>query len=592
LNALFVCIKLDREERPDIDHMYMEACVAMTGQGGWPLSCFLTPDKKPFYTGTYYPKEDYYNTPSFKRVLLSIATLWKDNRQKLLKASDEVMGYIGKPKKAGKGQAQDAPEKAYRELARSFDAEYGGFGGAPKFPSAHNLLFLLSYGLVHQEKNALAMAGHTLACMARGGMFDHIGGGFCRYSTDERWLVPHFEKMMYDNAMLLMAYAEAGALIDEKHFATAKRIAQYCFAQMRDTNGGFYTAEDADSEGEEGKFYLFSPEEAKEALRGDAARFCMLFDITEKGNFEGKSIPNHIGRELSAEDEAFAAGCFPRLYAYREKRVHPFKDDKILTSVNGLMIAALSIAGRLMGQEEYTQAAQDCAKFILHTMQKDSRLYASFRQGKTAHPGTLDDYAFLAWGLMELYQASQEAGWLIEADSLVQKLITLFGDEGGAFFMSGDDVSDTPVRPKNTHDGALPSGNAIAAMVLLRLASLLDNDTYAKKATDVLAAVSGEMQAYPSGFTALLLAQMLHSHGLQRIAITAGDGKEVLLGAFRGGHPFADVIACQEDLRAIAPHLEEYKSIEGKAAAYICDRQGCRPPVMEPEALVKALMLD
>ena len=508
LNENFVSIKLDREERPDIDHIYMDACVSLNGQGGWPLSCFLTPEKKPFYCGTYFPKDDYYHVPSFKNILLSIIKLWHGERQKLYSASDEIMRHVSKKKTLAQEQIQDAPQAAFKQLKKSYDSTYGGFGSAPKFPSAHNLLFLMRYGLLNKDKNAFKIAKNTLACMARGGIFDHIGGGFCRYSTDRYWLVPHFEKMMYDNAMLIMAYAEAGALIDKSYFLTVNRITDYCFAVMADENGGFYTAQDADSEGVEGKYYVFTPKEMEDALgRHDAERFCKLFDITEKGNFEGKNIPNHIKKDLTDEEKVFADECFPRIYEYRKHRVSPFKDDKILTMVNALMIAALSIAGYLMNEDNCIAAAKRCAVFIQKTMIQDGRLMASFRSGLSAHPATLEDYAYLAWGFLELYQATFEPKWLIESAQLMDQTIALFGEEGEAFYMSGKDVADVPVRTKSNHDSALPSGNSIAAMVLLRLSNILENDLYRKKAEDVLTALSGEVNAYPFGFTALMWAQ-------------------------------------------------------------------------------------
>jgi uncharacterized protein YyaL (SSP411 family) len=594
LNDHFISIKVDREERPDIDHVYMEACARLTGQGGWPLSCFLTPDKMPFFAGTYFPKEDRYHIPGFVRILESIAELWKKDRQELLNASENLVRSLAE--KTAKGKAQmggQAVHAAFEQLQSAFDGRNGGFGSAPKFPSVHNLLFLLRYGMQEKESAAFDMVEKTLSCMEKGGIFDHVGGGFCRYSTDAHWLVPHFEKMMYDNAMLAIAYSKAGMLIKPAFLDTAERVLKYCLKEMRDPGGGFYTAEDADSEGVEGKYYVFTPEEILAVLGDrDGERFCGLYDVTKKGNFEGKNILNLIGKELSQEDRAFARACLPRLYDYRKKRVPPFKDDKILASVNGLMIAALAVAGRIMRKKEYIEAAGQCAWFILENLMSAGRLYASYRQGSSSHPATLEDYTYLAWGLLELYQATFVPEWLQRSLELTDKAISLFEDPGRAFFISGKDVSDLPVRTKNLHDGALPSGNSVAAGLFLRLSEITGSEDYAKKAEGILNAVAQDVKRYPTGYTAALSAQLLRQSGVRKIVIANGAGVEPLKEAAGIYDPFSVTVLCgagYEDMIALAPYLKDYPAREGKAAVYICDSLGCRAPVCDAAEVAEEL---
>jgi hypothetical protein len=597
LNGGFVSIKVDREERPDIDHFYMSACTAMTGQGGWPLSCFLTPDKKPFFAGSYFPKNDRYGMRGFMAILGTLADLWQQDRSRLLAASDDITRHVSEIK-AGPQEACDetASHRAYQQLEGSFDAKYGGFGGAPKFPSAHNLLFLIRYHLLYKNRQAADMVAATLKAMQRGGIWDHIGGGFCRYSTDERWLVPHFEKMMYDNAMLAIAFCEAGAAIDAGFFATARRILDYCFREMTDAGGGFYTAQDADSEGEEGRYYVFTPSEVRKVLgTEDGRRFCKIFDITPQGNFESKSIPNLLYSNPSAEDAAFAEKCFPVLRQYREKRVPPLKDDKMLAAVNGLMLAALSTAGRLTGNADFIAAAEKTGRFILDRMFAGPRLHASLRDGSLRHPATSDDYAYVLWGLFELYQATLQPRWLAAATGIAESMLALFQDEqGGCLYLSGLDVSDLPVRGKNTHDGALPSGNAVAAQVLARLAGITCNDVFSSAAASILQSQASGINAYPSAYTGLLCAELYNRHGGTNIVLASGSGLDELLRAAQGFNPFATLALCgtgHDDMTVLAPLTKNRISLEGKAAAYICTPGSCLPPVTDSAVLARHIAL-
>jgi uncharacterized protein YyaL (SSP411 family) len=593
LNLHFVSIKVDREERPDIDHFFMSACTALTGRGGWPLSCFLTPAKKPFFTGSYFPKKDSYGIRGFMTILAALADMWQQDRQRLLSASDDLLRHLSESKAPMmKEPSEDCSHVAFQQLQTSFDKKYGGFGGAPKFPSAHNLLFLIRYFLLHKNRQAAAMVAETLTAMQRGGIWDHIGGGFSRYSTDERWLVPHFEKMMYDNAMLTIACCEAGAAIDRSFFLVARRILDYCFREMADAGGGFYTAQDADSEGEEGRYYVFTPSEIKKVLGADdGRRFCALFDITPQGNFEGKSIPNLLRSSPTVDDEAFAASCFPALRQYREKRVPPLKDDKMLAAVNGLMLAALSTAGRLMDNPEFITAAEKTGRFILENMFKDNRLHASLRDSALRHPATSDDYAYVLWGMFELYQATLQPRWLAAAIQIAGSLLGLFQDaDDGCLFLSGHDMEDLPVRGKNTHDGALPSGNAIAALTLARLAAVTHNDAFGKASERIRDALSGAINAYPAAYTGLLCADVYLRHGGTNIVLAAGTGIDELLKAAQGFNPFVTLALCGDtykEIDTLAPHMKDCIALDGKASAYVCTPGTCLPPITDSAVLAR-----
>lgn len=595
LNEHFISIKVDREERPDVDHLYMQACTAMTGQGGWPLSIFLTPDLLPFFAGTYLPKHDQYGMPGLMTVLGRIITLWSTDRNKLIEAGKNTLRYLGETAAPQSGTEEtDYSNEAYAQFKLSFDAAYGGFGSAPKFPSAYNLLFLMRYAIAREEPHALQMIKKTLTSMGRGGIYDFVAGGFCRYSTDRQWLVPHFEKMLYGNALLAIAYAEGAAYLDPDYAWAAKRTLDYCIRDMRGEHGGFYTAQDADSEGVEGKYYVWTPVELKAVLGDtDGQRFCKLFNITEKGNFEGKSIPHHIDRDVSKEDWDFAHRCFPLLLTERNKRVQPLTDDKVLTSGNGLMIAALSVCGRLLNIQVYIKRAEEAAHFILTNLTDEGRLLSRWREGHAAHPSTSDDYAYLIWGLIELYQSSHDPQWLAEAVTLAESMPGLFWDQrSGGLFLSGSDVEDLPLRLKNVHDGAVPSGNAVAASNLIRLSRLTGNTVYEDRARAILDAFAGEMASYPMGCAGLLTAQTFLQHGLTEISIVNGEGLKPMLDTVRQFNPFTVVSVVgkgYEQMETLVPDAKGNTPVEGRATAYVCTRAGCRPPVTDPEVLADML---
>lgn len=452
LNRDFVAIKVDREERPDVDHVYMTVCQAMTGQGGWPLTVLMTPEKKPFFAGTYFPKRSKYGRTGLLEILERVADAWKRKRTDLLQAGNRVTEAIrGNMDPAVRGElSEEMLTGAYEQLSDQFDERYGGFGQSPKFPRPHDFLFLLRHWKRTGEERALQMVEKTLEAMRRGGIYDHVGFGFSRYSVDDRWHTPHFEKMLYDNALLAVAYLEAYQVTGKEAYArVAREIFTYVLRDMTSPEGGFYSAEDADSEGEEGKFYLWTPEEIREVLGAGMGRlFCECYGVTDAGNFEGKNILHQIGISLSAvavrhgmgmdELEQKLEEARRKLFQAREQRVRPHRDDKILTSWNALMIVALSRGARVLGERRYADAAEGAARFILKTLRRgDGRLLARYRDGEAAIPAFLDDYAFLAWGLIELYEATLRVEYLRRAADLAREMLDLFGDDrgGGAVFL-------------------------------------------------------------------------------------------------------------------------------------------------------------
>jgi uncharacterized protein YyaL (SSP411 family) len=511
LNRHFVSIKVDREERPDIDSIYMSVCQAMTGHGGWPLTVFMTPDAKPFYTGTYFPKTDRLGMPGLLTILKRVHTLWTDRRKVLTGSAEKVVEAMGE--RVTGDTIMDHDElitRAYEVFRMSFDNAYGGFGSSPKFPTPHNLVFLLRYWYVYKDNVALSMAEKTLDAMYRGGIFDHIGFGFSRYSTDNKWLVPHFEKMLYDNALLAMAYLEVyRAVQKEKYAHAAKQVFTYVLRDMTSPEGAFWPAEDADSEGEEGKFYLWTLDEVIKVLGDkDGERFAGLFDITERGNFEGKNIPNRINIQASESDMEFIERCRERLFRYREQRTRPFRDDKVMTSWNGLMIAAMAMGGRILDDARYTEAAEKACRFIMERLvREDGRLMTSWRDGSASIPAYADDYTFLIWGLVELYETTYKPEYLIEALELNDDLLKLFWDgQDGGLFLYGDDAEKLIMRPKEVYDGAMPSANSAAALNFLRLSQLTGSTDLSDLAQRLFDAFNREVSLSPHSHAFFLSA--------------------------------------------------------------------------------------
>ncbi|CAG7652511.1 hypothetical protein PAESOLCIP111_06555 [Paenibacillus solanacearum] len=614
LNRDYISIKVDREERPDVDNLYMSVCQAMTGQGGWPLTIIMTPEKKPFFAGTYFPRERKFGRQGLKEILTQIAGKWKDDPMRVAKIGEQVVEETKKRLIANlEGELSDALlEQAYAMYESRFDAEHGGFGQAPKFPTSHNLSFLLRYWKRTGDAKALAMVEKTLDAMHRGGMFDHVGFGFARYSTDARWLVPHFEKMLYDNALLAMTYIEAFQATGQARYAeVAEQILAYVLRDMTDPEGGFYSAEDADSEGEEGKFYVWTSGEVKQVLGEEEGElYCDVYDITDDGNFEGRSIPNLI--ELMVESAARLKQMDlqtmkqrletsrQKLFAHREKRIHPHKDDKILTSWNGLMIMALAKAAKALQQPKYAAAARKAADFVLTRLRReDGRLLARYRDGEAAYLGYVDDYAFLVWGLIELYEATFDIKLLEQAVRLNEEMLRLFwDDEKGGLFFYGHDGEQLFTRPKEIYDGAMPSGNSAAALNMHKLARYTYDAALAQKAELQLQAFAGSVERYPAGHALFLIALDFALGAPMEVVIAGDPAKEDTQEMIREVHrtflPQAITILHpkgdgEAEVARLIPLAQDKLPLGGRATAYVCENFACHSPVSDVEELREAL---
>lgn len=522
LNRDFVAIKVDREERPDLDEIYMTATQLMTQSGGWPMSVFLTPELKPFYAGTYFPPEDRYGRPGFLTLLNELARFWRERRSDVERQAERVAEAIAQLTSGGSGQGvvtASLLRNAVSELSRGFDPQHGGFGSAPKFPPSMRLELLLRRYREERDDELLAMLETTLDFMARGGMYDQVGGGFHRYSVDERWLVPHFEKMLYDNALLArlytLAFQETGEAYQER---IAREILEYVLREMTHPDGGFYSTTDADSEGEEGKFFVWSPDEVKAVLGAeDGELFCRIYDVTPQGNFEGHSIPNLLQRglpewaeELGTDAESLAERLEPlrrKLWEHRERRVHPLLDDKILSGWNGLMIRAFADGYRIFQEDTYLEAAERAADFVLTRMRDGRRLLRSYRNGTAALNAYQEDYAYLSVALLDLYLATGEERWKDEGLALLDEMTERFWDEeNGGYFFTSHDHEELITRTKSFQDGATPSGNSMAALALIRAARITGEAGYREQASAVLGMTAPQMAEMAAAFPNMLVA--------------------------------------------------------------------------------------
>lgn len=596
LNQEFISIKVDREERPDIDAVYMSVCQTMTGSGGWPLTIFMTPEQKPFFAGTYFPKFGGYGRFGLMELLERVADLWKNNREELLRAGNQITAAINQ-EQTGNGQKPDRRlvERAYSQLAQQFDQKWGGFGAAPKFPTPHNLLFLMRYADTMQEPNAIKMVEITLEDMARGGIFDHIGGGFSRYSTDEMWLGPHFEKMLYDNALLLIAYVKAYQHTKLEFFAdTAHRTARYILRELTSEEGGCYCGQDADSDGVEGKYYVFTPEEVKTVLGAeDGDEFCRLYDITDAGNFEGKSIPNRIRSSEDGWD--MDDPRLEKLYEYRINRTKLHKDDKILLSWNAWAMIALAKAGQVLEEPSYLDTAIRIHAFIERKMVTgNDRLYLRYWDGEAAYVGQLEDYAVYALALLELYRATFDVEYLQAAVHRAKQMIELFEDKtNGGYFMTAFDGEQLIARPKETYDGAMPSGNSVAAMVLQTLASLTGEPEWQAAADRQLFFLAGEIGEYPSAscFGVLAMMDALYPH--RELVCATSDGLPDELKNYLKSHPADDLhvlLKTKESadvLSKCAPFTKDYPIPEQGSMYYLCENGTCKAPVLKFSQLLQ-----
>ena len=583
VNAAFLPVKVDREERPDVDAVYMAACLAMNGSGGWPLTVLLTPDQKPFWAGTYLPKDQ------LLHLLRKAARLWREDRAGVLVTGDTLTAHLQQEGQARPGTpSRELVRQAVSQFAQSYDERWGGFGAAPKFPTPHNLIFLLRYAQLAKEEHAREMALHTLNNMYRGGLFDHVGGGFSRYSTDQHWLVPHFEKMLYDNALLALAYTEAFQHTRCPIYGKiTRRTLDYVLRELSGPQGGFCCGQDADSDGVEGKYYALTPDELAQALGGvDGLRFCQWYGITPEGNFEGKSIPNLLGQSQFDQDPEDMAALREQVYAYRLSRTALHRDDKVLTAWNGLAMAALARAGLVLDEPWYLDAARQTAEFLAEKLTtSDGRLLARWRDGDAAHPGKLDDYAFLAYGLLELYSATFDASYLTRAVGLADCLLKLFFDgERGGFYPYASDGEQLLTRTKEAYDGAMPSGNSIAALVLFRLSRLTGEMRWREAADLQLSWLAGAAEGYPAGHSFAMLACLEELWPTAELVITAQKPPEELRGFLREAPRLGltVLVKTQENagtLAALAPFTKDYPIPAQGAQYYLCQGGACAQPV-------------
>lgn len=596
LNERFISIKVDREERPDIDSIYMLVCQMMTGHGGWPLNIFMTPEKVPFYAGTYFPRESRYGMPGFKEIIINLYEQYKKNPEQINHVSQQVTEALKKTQEKNQGQKLDdhTIHRAFHLLKNSFDFTYGGFGKEPKFPMPHTLSFLLMYAKYYRNDDALKMATKTLNALADGGIYDHIGFGFARYSTDRKFLVPHFEKMLYDNALLLITYTEAYQMTKDPRFKQiAEEIMTYVTRDMQHPEGGFYSAEDADSEGEEGRFYVWRPDEIKNILGEQlGSLYCELYDISEHGNFEGNSIPNLIGKNVTtfAKQKGLHVDHFmkdiaearKKLFNKREMRKRPFKDNKILTAWNGLMIAGMALAARTFNNNRYIHYAEKAINFIEKNLIIDDRLMVRYRDGEVKEKGFLDDYAFLLWGYIELYQSTFKLEYLEKAKKLANQMIQLFWDQKeSGFFFSGADNEQLLIRQKESYDGALPSGNSVAALQLLRLAKLTGEYTFEEKVQQIFDTFAGDIAEYPNGHTMMLQAILLSRQTLKEIVIIYDKDnhklKKIIHSIQQNYHPHLHLLV-GEKFNEVVPFASEYQKINGLPTVYVCENFRCHQP--------------
>lgn len=590
LNRYYIPVKVDREERPDVDSVYMQACQALTGSGGWPLTIIMTADKLPFFAGTYIPKNSRGNQAGLIPLLSAIARRWAEDRESLLKTAGEIGSFLSAQREPSPAEpGEDKLKAAAAQLAAAYDREYGGFGTAPKFPSPHDLLFLLRLAHFTGDKEQRQMVDNSLRQMYRGGIYDHFGGGFSRYSTDREWLAPHFEKTLYDNALLSFLYTEAW---QEGHTALYRDVAEntldYCLRELKAEGGGFFSAQDADSRGVEGAYYLFTPEEVKSVLGEDAGRhFCNCYDITPEGNFHGKSIPNLLlNNRWNFVPEGYEE-YREKLRLYREERLPLFTDEKILTGWNGLMLMALSRAAFAFGDRRYLMEARELAEFMGEKLYEGGRLMARLCDGELRYEAQLDDYAFYALGLLELYRADFKAGHIASAQALAGQLLEDFADEKGGFFRTSRGAEKLFIRPKEVYDGALPSGNSAAALLLEELFRLTGKELWREAAEKQLGYICSACARVPAGCAFGYLAMLRYVYGGRELvcALPSGELPESFKAVLGRYAPELTVLVKDPEngelLSQLAPFTADMQPQKGKAACYICQNGACSLPVTE-----------
>lgn len=579
LNRHFISIKVDKEERPDIDSVYMSVCQAFTGSGGWPTSIFMTADQKPFFAGTYFPKTSRGGMIGFKELLMAISEVWANDRASLLEQSDKIINHLNQTEVFGDNAEIELTHSAVSVYSKIYDEKYGGFGRAPKFPTPHNLLLLLSYYERYKDKNCLRMAEHTLLQMYRGGMFDHIGFGFCRYSTDKKFLVPHFEKMLYDNALLILAYCKAYSLTKNSlYLDIAEKTAEYILREMTSENGGFFSAQDADSDGEEGKYYLFTPDEIISVLgETDGEKFNRHFDISDAGNFEGKSIPNLLHSDPN--DKSFEA-FLPKLQQFRKNRYSLHLDDKILTSWNSLMIAAMCELYLVSKKDIYLNAAQKADDFIKKYLCEDDTLFVSFRDGKCGVKGFLDDYASYIFAHLSLYRATLDTDYLKRANQMCDKVVSDFSDNTGGFYLYGNQSEELILRPKETYDGAVPSGNSLMAYNFVKLYLLTSDDKYKDLAEKQLDFISATASSYPTNHAMFLMALLEYNEPPMKVTVVVDDNANI--------KDFSLDLPANAIINLLTKPTGEYTLKNGKTTYYVCKGKACMPPTNDLNEIINA----
>jgi uncharacterized protein YyaL (SSP411 family) len=617
LNDHFVCIKVDREERPDIDNMYMTVCQLMTGGGGWPLTIIMTPDKKPFFSGTYIPKNSRFGLVGMMELIPKIDEIWKKQRNEILSSSEKILRSL---KQTSKGSNDKPLEEsilqfAYGEYLNRFDENFGGFGTKPKFPSPHNLLFLMRLWKSKDYKKALGMVEKTLNSMRLGGIWDHVGGGFHRYSTDRFWRVPHFEKMLYDQAMIAMAYTDGYLALGKTEYKDSLfEILNYVKRDMTSSEGAFFSAEDADSEGEEGKFYLWTESEIRNALEDDAELILKVFNCSKEGNYtdEAKGTKtkknilylNKPLRDLAKDMDMNYEDLQKRisiakqsLFKERRKRIPPQKDDKILSDLNGLMIAAFAKAGRAFDNSSFIETAERAMDFILNNMIFESGgLFHRYKDQEAEISGFLDDYAFVVWGLLELYESTFKSNYLKHAMELTKYSIEHLWDENGfGFFLASDETDELPVRQKTSYDGAVPSGNSVAMMNLLKISRITGSSEWGDLAFNIQMAFSKDINLHPTGHSMFLSAFNFAIGPTYEIVIVGGleneDTKEILSKLRKIYLPNKVMVhkSSKDEIGDLIPYTKEMVTVDGKTTVYVCQDFACNLPTSDIEKMLELL---
>ena len=597
MNRHFVNVKVDREERPDVDHIYMQAVQSLTGHGGWPMTVFLTPDGTPFYGGTYFPPTDRHGLPGFPRLLTALADAWTHRQGEVAQSGRQIAEALGQTerlRRAGTLLTDEVLSSAFHGLAAQFDEEHGGLGGAPKFPQPMIWEFALRFGRRTGNEYARRMVHTTLIRMARGGMYDQLGGGFARYSVDAHWLVPHFEKMLYDNAQLASLYLHGWlAFRDAECRRVCEETLDYVLREMTDPAGGFYSAQDADSEGHEGKFFVWTPDEMRAVLGAEADAAMAYWGVDRGPNFEGTSILYLPGEP----DPARMAAARRKLHEARERRVHPGRDDKVLAAWNGLMCQALAEAGRALGRADYLAAAVRSAEFVLGSMRRDGRLRRTWKAGEARLNGYLEDYAMVAAALSALYEATFERRWLDAARDLTAEMLRLFWDDAiEGFYDTGTDHEQLIVRPRNLYDNAVPCGSSVAIEVLLRLAELTGDSAYEQRATAALRPMADLMARHPTAFGRFLCALDFHLGPRLELALLAPRGladvaplAREAFGRYLPNLVAAGAVAGEASASAGIPLLEGRGTVDGKPTAYVCRNYACELPVTDVAVLAQQL---